>query len=62
MFLSMLGVYSYYVLTSIHTKYYVQDRAKFYEYYVIICSYGDGINEGIIIYVSFCIIVFRTRV
>lgn len=58
MFLSMLGVYSYYVLTSIHTKYYDQDRAKFFEYYVIICSYGDGINEMMIIYVSFGIKVF----
>ncbi|XP_061190896.1 transient receptor potential cation channel subfamily M member 8-like [Saccostrea echinata] len=45
MFFTMLVMYSAFVLTSISTKYYVQDRARVFEYYVYFWGAGDFIEE-----------------
>ncbi|XP_056002361.1 transient receptor potential cation channel subfamily M member-like 2 isoform X2 [Ostrea edulis] len=45
MFFSMLVMYSAFVLTSISTKYYVQDIARIFEYYVYFWGAGDFIEE-----------------
>ncbi|XP_056002348.1 uncharacterized protein LOC125661864 isoform X2 [Ostrea edulis] len=45
MFLSMLVMYSAFVLTSISTEYYVQDIARIFEYYVYFWGAGDFIEE-----------------
>ncbi|XP_078329885.1 transient receptor potential cation channel subfamily M member-like 2 [Crassostrea virginica] len=45
MFFTMLVMYSAFVLTSIHTTYYVQDIARIFEYYVYIWGAGDFIEE-----------------
>ncbi|XP_062589311.1 transient receptor potential cation channel subfamily M member-like 2 [Saccostrea cucullata] len=45
MFFSMLVMYSAFVLTSISTKYYVQDIARVFEYYVYFWGAGDFIEE-----------------
>ena len=38
-------MYSAFVLTSVHTEYYVHDIAKFFEYYVYFWGAGDCIEE-----------------
>lgn len=45
MFFSMLVMYSAFVLTSVHTEYYIHDIAKFFEYYVYFWGAGDCIEE-----------------
>nr|XP_022311194.1 uncharacterized protein LOC111116490 [Crassostrea virginica] len=45
MFFTMLVMYSAFVLTSIHTTYYVQDIARIFEYYVYFWGAGDFIEE-----------------
>lgn len=45
MFFTMLVMYSAFVLTSISTKYYVQDIARVFEYYVYFWGAGDFIEE-----------------
>ncbi|XP_052693613.1 transient receptor potential cation channel subfamily M member-like 2 [Crassostrea angulata] len=45
MFFTMLIMYSAFVLTSISTKYYVQDIARVFEYYVYFWGAGDFIEE-----------------
>ncbi|XP_062596063.1 transient receptor potential cation channel subfamily M member-like 2 [Saccostrea cucullata] len=45
MFFTMLVMYSAFVLTSISTKYYVQDKARVFEYYVYFWGAGDFIEE-----------------
>nr|XP_022311262.1 uncharacterized protein LOC111116556 [Crassostrea virginica] len=45
MFFTMLVMYSAFVLTSIDTKYYVQDIARVFEYYVYFWGGGDFIEE-----------------
>lgn len=52
LFFSMLVMYSAFVLTSVDTEYYVQDIAKFYEYYVYFWGVGDLIEELISCFVS----------
>lgn len=53
MFFTMLVMYSAFVLTSISTKYYVQDIARVFEYYVYFWGAGDFIEELISCFVSF---------
>ena len=57
MFFTMLVMYSAFVLTSIHTTYYVQDIARIFEYYVYIWGAGDFIEELISCFV--CILELR---
>ncbi|XP_078329891.1 transient receptor potential cation channel subfamily M member 2-like [Crassostrea virginica] len=45
MFFTMLVMYSAFILTSIDTKYYVQDIARVFEYYVYFWGGGDFIEE-----------------
>ena len=45
MFFTMLVMYSAFVLTRIDTKYYVQDIARVFEYYVYFWGGGDFIEE-----------------
>lgn len=52
MFFTMLIMYSAFVLTSISTKYYVQDIARVFEYYVYFWGAGDFIEELISCFVS----------
>lgn len=52
LFFVMLVIYSAFVLTSISTKYYVQDTAKILEYYVYFWGFGDFIEELISCFVS----------
>lgn len=53
MFFTMLVMYSAFVLTSISTRYYVQDIARVFEYYVYFWGAGDFIEELISCFVSF---------
>lgn len=53
MFFTMLVMYSAFVLTSISTKYYVQDIARVFEYYVYFWGAGDFIEELVSCFVSF---------
>lgn len=52
LFFTMLFMYSAFVLTSISTKYYVQDIARVFEYYVYFWGAGDFIEELISCFVS----------
>ena len=52
MFFTMLVMYSAFVLTSIHTTYYVQDIARIFEYYVYFWGAGDFIEELISCFVG----------
>ena len=51
----MLIMYSAFVLTSVHTKYYEQGKGKYFEYYVYIWAFGDFIEELISCFVSISI-------
>nr|XP_022311261.1 uncharacterized protein LOC111116555 [Crassostrea virginica] len=45
MFFTVLIMYSAFVLTSIHTDYYVQGIGRIFEYYVYFWAFGDFIEE-----------------
>lgn len=53
MFLTMLIMYSAFVLTSVSTKYYEQNLGRIFEYYVYFWGAGDLIEEVISCFVSF---------
>lgn len=52
LFLTMLIMYSAFVLTSVSTKYYEQNQGRIYEYYVYFWGAGDLIEEVVCCFVS----------
>lgn len=59
MFFTVLIMYSAFVLTSIHTDYYVQGIGRIFEYYVYFWAFGDFIEELISCFV--CILEYLCR-